>query len=95
MVSAPSSESDNCFMMKPVGPANRYISTSGQPLVSFSPSVNAWTGVPMVVKRPQPGARREANADVAAPRVAHPVDGFGETEAVEGLLRCGDALLEG
>ena len=32
---------------------------------------------------------------MAAPRVTHPVDRFGETEAVEGLLRCGDALLEG
>ena len=81
-------------MMKPLAPVNRYISTSGQPLVSFSRSVNPCTGVPMVVNVRSRGARREANADVASPRVAHPVDGFGEAEAVEGLLGCDDALLE-
>ena len=95
MAAAPSSESDNCFKMNPVGPAKRYNSTRGQPLVSFSRSVKAWTGVPMVVKVRKPGAHGETNADVAAPRVADPIDGFGETEAVEGLLRGGDALLEG
>ena len=31
---------------------------------------------------------------MATPRVTHPVDRFGEAEAVEGLLRCGDALPE-
>jgi hypothetical protein len=31
------------------GPANRYAWTSGQPLASFSRSVNARTGVPMVI----------------------------------------------
>ena len=45
-------------------------------------------------QRPQPGARREVNSDMATPRVAHPVDRFGEAEAVERLLRCGDALPE-
>src|SRR6476659_5654282 len=49
MAAAPSSESDNCLKMNPVGPAKRYNSTRGQPLVNFSPSVKAWTGVPMVV----------------------------------------------
>jgi hypothetical protein len=39
--------------------------------------------------------RGEVNADVATQGIAHPVDGFSEAEAVEGLLRCGDELFEG
>ncbi len=58
--------------------------------MSFSQSVNPCTGVPMVVSVRSRAPVREANADVPAPRVANPVDGFGEAEAIERLFRGDD-----
>jgi len=95
MAAAPSSESDNCFKMNPVGPAKRYNSTRGQPCGQLLPKREGLHRGADGRQGPQPGSHGETNADVAAPRVADPIDGLGETEAVEGLLRGGDALLEG